>query len=189
MVTRVGAFVVPAHGPSPPRAPGRGQNDPVLPRFLRRPVAWCSRTRLFRAVGPRVMPPLERATRWLNHGRTPLSGALVPSLVLHTTGARTGQPRQTQLMYCPDGDDMLVTGSNFARDTHPAWTANLLAHPDAAVEVNGHRLEVTATLVPPEDREATWERLERNWPGYRGYERAAGRELRIFRLRRRDTRR
>ena len=44
------------------------------------------------------------------------------------------------------------------------------------------RIEVTATLVPAEQREATWAVLERNWPGYRGYERAAGRELRIFRL-------
>lgn len=158
------------------------QNGPVLPRFLRRPVAWFSRTRLFRTVGPRVMPPLERATRVLTRGRTPLSGALVPSLVLHTTGARLGEPRRTELMYCPDGRDMLVTGSNFARGQHPAWTANLIKNPAAAVEVRGRRVEVTATLVPAEQREATWAVLERNWPGYRGYERAAGRELRIFRL-------
>ena len=159
-----------------------GHNDPVLPRLLRRPVAWLSRTRLFRALGPRIMPALERATRRLTGGRTPLSGALVPSLVLHTVGARTGQVRRTELMYCPDGDDMLVTGSNFARDTHPAWTANLLAHPNAAVDVRGRRIEVTAALVPADRREETWALLERNWPGYRGYERAAGRELRIFRL-------
>ena len=160
----------------------------MLPRFLRRPVAWVSRTRLFRVVGPRVMPPLERATRRLTRGRTPLSGALVPSLVLHSTGARSGEPRQTPLMYCPDGDDMLVTGSNFARGRHPAWTANLLAHPEAAVDVQGRHLEVTASLVGPDEREATWVLLERNWPGYRGYERAAGRELRIFRLTRTSVR-
>jgi len=154
----------------------------MLPRFLRPAVAWCSRTRLFRALGPRVMPPLERATRVLTRGRTPLSGALVPSLVLHTVGAVSGEPRRTELMYCPDGAEMLVTGSNFARDRHPAWTANLLAHPEAAVEVRGRRIEVVARLVPAAEREATWVKLERNWPGYRGYERAAGRELRIFRL-------
>jgi len=154
----------------------------MLPRFLRPAVAWCSRTRLFRALGPRVMPPLERATRVLTRGRTPLSGALVPSLVLHTVGARSGEPRRTELMYCPDGEEMLVTGSNFARDRHPAWTANLLAHPAAAVEVRGRRIEVVARPVPAQEREATWVLLERNWPGYRGYERSAGRELRIFRL-------
>lgn len=154
----------------------------MLPRFLRPTVAWFSRTWFFRTVGPKIMPGLERATRVLTGGRTPLSGALVPSLVLHTTGARSGEPRRTELMYCPDGDEMLITGSNFAREQHPAWTWNLMRHPEAAVEVRGRRIEVVATLVPDELREETWATLERNWPGYRGYERTAGRELRIFRL-------
>jgi len=154
----------------------------MLPRFLRPAVAWFSRTRFFRTVGPSVMPALERAARALTGGRTPLSGALVPSLVLHTIGAKSGEPRRTELMYCPDGEEMLITGSNFARDRHPAWTWNLLAHPEAWVEVKGKRIDVQARLVPEEEREATWATLERNWPGYRGYERASGRELRIFRL-------
>ncbi|OJX62938.1 MAG: hypothetical protein BGO95_10990 [Micrococcales bacterium 73-13] len=154
----------------------------MLPRFLRPPVAWVSRTRVFRRMGPRVMPRLERATRFLNRGRTPISGAIVPSLVLHSIGARSGEPRRTELMYCPDGEDMLITGSNFAGDRHPGWTANLAAHPEAFVEVRGRRIDVRATRVPPEEREATWALLERNWPGYRKYEVAAGRELRIFRL-------
>jgi len=159
----------------------------VLPRFLRRPVAWFSRTRFFRRYGPSMMPPLERATRVLTRGRTPLSGAIVPSLVLHTTGARSGEPRRSELMYWPldargETGRMLVTGSNFARETHPAWTANLLANPVAEVEVLGERIRVRAELVPAEEREEMWVFLEENWPGYRGYERASGRELRMFRL-------
>ena len=154
----------------------------MLPRFLRPPVAAISRTRLFRRMGPKVMPRLERATRVINGGRTPLSGAIVPSLVLHTLGARSGEPRRTELMYCPDGADMLIVGSNFAGAQHPAWTANLAVHPDAFVEVKGRRIDVLATRVPDAEREATWVKLERNWPGYRGYERTAGRDLRIFRL-------
>jgi deazaflavin-dependent oxidoreductase (nitroreductase family) len=153
-----------------------------LPIAVRPAVAWFSRTALFRRVGPTIMPPLERAWRTVSGGRMPLSGLGVPSLVLHTTGAKSGLARDTELMYCPDGDEMLVTGSNFARDSHPAWTANLLQHPDAAVTVRGRRVEVRASLVPAPEREATWVKLERNWPGYRGYERTAGRELRIFRL-------
>ncbi|MBO9578939.1 MAG: nitroreductase family deazaflavin-dependent oxidoreductase [Microbacteriaceae bacterium] len=176
----------PARGPAARRvrhaAHPRRQTDRVLPRFLRPPVAWLSRTRLFRWMGPRIMPGLERVTSVFNHGRTPLSGALVPSLVLHTTGAKTREPRRTELMYCPDGADMLVTGSNFAGERHPAWTANLAVHPEAVVEVRGRRIEVLASRVPEAEREATWVKLEANWPGYRKYERAAGRELRIFRL-------
>ena len=154
----------------------------ALPRALRPPVAWVSRTRIFRAIGPRILPPLERMWKVVSRGYMPFSGLGVPSLVLHTTGAKTGTPRDVPLMYCPDGDDMLVTGSNFARDAHPAWTVNLLQHPDAAVSIHGRRLPVRAALVPAAQREAVWTKLEENWPGYREYERSAGRELRIFRL-------
>lgn len=141
-----------------------------------------SRTRLFRAIGPRIMPGLERVGRIVTRGRMPISGVIVPSLVLHTVGAKTGQPRRVSLMTCPDGDDQLVVGSNFAGDRHPAWTSNLLADPHAWIEFDGRRIDVTASLVTEGERDAVWAKLEANWPGYRGYERASGRTLRIFRL-------
>jgi len=85
-------------------------------------------------------------------------------------------------MYCPDGDSMLVTGSNFAREGHPAWTANLLANPDAAASVRGRRIAVHATLVLDAERDEAWRTIEGQWPDYRQYERQSGRTLRIFRL-------
>ena len=151
-------------------------------RQLRRAVARFSRTRFFRRVGPTIMPPLERAIAKLTGGRVQMSGLLVPSLVLHSIGARSGLERDTTLMYCSEGESMLVTGSNFARDAHPAWTSNLLAHPDVAVSVRGRRIEVRAELIGQHEREEVWAYIERQWPGYRGYERASGRTLRIFRL-------
>ena len=154
-----------------------------LKRGVRVAVARFSRTLFFRRVGPTIMPPLERVMTFLTRGRVPLSGLLVPSLVLHTIGAKSGVERDTTLMYCPEPKDrILVTGSNFARDQHPAWTANLLKNPDAAVSIRGRRTAVTATLIPDEEREAVWAWIEKQWPGYRGYEVASGRTLRIFRL-------
>lgn len=130
------------------------------------------------------MPPMERATEWLTRGRVQLSGLLVPSLVLHTIGAKSGLERDTPLMYYPERDGtMLVTGSNFARETHPAWTANLMANPDAAVSVHGRRRLVHATKLTDDEVERAWLAIEQQWPGYRQYERASGRTLRIFRLR------
>lgn len=153
-------------------------------RPIRAAVAWVSRTRAFRSFGPRMMPPLERFAARLTGGRRgPISGVIVPSLTLHTIGAKSGQPRETLLMCCPLEDGTIyVTGSNFARPQHPAWTWNLLANPDAAVEFRGERILVRAELVPDADRERTWRILEENWPGYRGYERTSGRQLRIFLL-------
>jgi len=158
----------------------------ALPRFFRPGVAWFSRTLFFRRVGPTIMPPLERMMTRLTKGRVQLSGLLLPSLVLHSIGAKSGLERDVTLMYCPEpaegAEQLLITGSNFARDRHPAWTANLLTHPDAAVSVHGVRIPVRATPIADDEREAVWRTLEQNWPGYRGYERASGRILRIFRL-------
>ncbi|MCU1551123.1 MAG: nitroreductase family deazaflavin-dependent oxidoreductase [Glaciihabitans sp.] len=146
-------------------------------------IAAFTRSRFFRRFGPRMMPPLERAWAKASGGGRPLSGLLVPSLVLHTTGARSGLERSTELMYCPESNGrMLVTGSNFAREGHPAWTSNLIAHPDAAVTVKGRRVPVHATRIPDDRLDETWAYIEKQWPGYRGYERASGRTLRIFRL-------
>ena len=154
-----------------------------LTRGIRSLVAAFSRSRFFRRFGPGMMPPLERGFARLTGGRIPLSGLLVPSLVLHTIGAKSGLERDTPLMYCPEpGGLMLITGSNFARQGHPAWTTNLAAHPDAAVTIKGRRIEVRAVRIADEDLDNVWAYIERQWPGYRGYERSSGRRLRIFRL-------
>jgi deazaflavin-dependent oxidoreductase (nitroreductase family) len=155
---------------------------PNLLAWARPAVARFSRSRVFRRVGPTVMPPLEAGIAFLTRGRVQMSGLIVPSLVVHTVGAKSGLERSTTLMYCPDGDTMLVTGSNFARDGHPAWTTNLLRTPAAAVSIRGIRLPVHATLVAGADRERAWLLIERQWPRYREYERQSGRTLRIFRL-------
>ncbi|MHC2999585.1 nitroreductase family deazaflavin-dependent oxidoreductase [Microbacterium sp. HJ5] len=147
-------------------------------------VAPLTRTRVFRRVlGPLLLPPIERFVTWISHGRVQVSGLLVPSLVLHTVGAKSGEPRDAPLMYCPDGRGRaIVAGTNFAGERHPAWTTNLLAHPDAAITVRGRRMPVRAEVVPDDERDAVWARIEQQWPGYRNYERASGRTVRLFRL-------
>lgn len=120
-------------------------------------------------------------------GHVQLSGLLVPSLVLHSTGARTGVQRHTPLMYYSESDgSMLVIGSNFARESHPAWTANLMAYPDVCVSIRGRLRTVRATRLDASEVERVWPIIETLWPGYREYERSSGRTLRIFRLSSRD---
>ena len=74
-----------------------------LLQAVRSAVAPLTRTRAFRAVGPVVLPPAERVLARLSGGRLQISALLVPSLVLRSTGARSGEPRDTYLMYTPDG--------------------------------------------------------------------------------------
>ncbi|KHK97763.1 hypothetical protein LK09_09655 [Microbacterium mangrovi] len=146
-------------------------------------VAPLTRTRLFRRFGPTLLRPLEAAVAFVSGGRVQVSALLVPSLVLHTTGARSGEPRDVPLMYTPDGHGRaIVAGTDFAGERHPAWTSNLLAHPDAAITVRGRWMPVRAERIADEDRDAAWARIEAQWPGYRAYERDSGRTVRLFRL-------
>ncbi|HTM85230.1 MAG TPA: nitroreductase family deazaflavin-dependent oxidoreductase [Mycobacterium sp.] len=152
-------------------------------RFVRSVIAPLSRTRLFRRTAPVWMPPLERLVRRASGGRMQLSGLLVPSLVLHSLGAKSGLPRDSELMYTADGHGRaIVAGTSFARERHPGWSYNLLAHPDAAITVRGRRLKVRATLLDEDERDDAWRRIAAQWPGYRAYERDSGRTVRLFRL-------
>ena len=137
--------------------------------------------RWFSRVG-RILVPADLLVGRLTRGRVVALG-LLPSLLLTTTGRRTGRPRTHPLLYVRDGDGIVVIGSNWGQAHHPAWTGNLLADPRAAVNVRGRDIPVTARLTTGEDRERLRSLLIGVWPAYETYERrAAGRRLRIFRL-------
>lgn len=149
---------------------------------------------LVRRLGPkpwfvriaRALVPVDRLVGRLTRGRFVALGLReVPSLMITTIGRRTGEPRRNPLVYAPDGDTFVVIGSNWGQRHHPAWSANLLANPDAVVTLGGVDIPVRARLVTGPERERLAAMLRAIWPGYGAYdERAGGRELRIFRLER-----
>jgi deazaflavin-dependent oxidoreductase (nitroreductase family) len=148
-----------------------------------RVTSWVAASSGFRVLGPKVVPPVDRLLSKVTGGRVVLSGALVPSLVLETTGAKTGQRRTSPLACLPEDDGtFLVVGSNFGRDRHPAWTANLRAHPDATITFRGRTTPVRAVLLDAEQKAEVWPRLTAVWPNYDRYTEVSGRDLRVFRL-------
>lgn len=70
------------------------------------------------------------------------------------------------LIYVRDGNDFMVVGTNFGQRQHPGWTANLLAHPDASIEVGPERLAVTGESADQPARERLWPRFVAIYPGY-----------------------
>jgi deazaflavin-dependent oxidoreductase (nitroreductase family) len=138
----------------------------------------------FARIGPKVVPPLDRVLNRLSRGRVLLPAIVLPSMVLTTTGRRSGLPRETPLICLPEADgSFVVVGSNFGREHHPAWTANLLDEPTAEVRYRGRRIRVTARLLEDAERAEVWPRLVRIWSVYDTYvERADRRQLRVFRL-------
>lgn len=137
----------------------------------------------FRKVAPKVLPPLDRALHKVSRGKLSISGAMVPSMVLTTTGARSGLPRSTPLACVPDDGGWYVVGSNFGQAKHPAWSGNLLADPAATVEHGARTTAVRARLLDEEEKSEVWPRLIEVWPPYDDYVRlSGGRSLRVFRL-------
>ncbi|MFF4492225.1 nitroreductase family deazaflavin-dependent oxidoreductase [Streptomyces sp. NPDC001544] len=145
-----------------------------------------SSTRGFAKAAPHLIPALDRAVHRLTRGRVLLSAQLLPGVVLTSTGARSGRPRRTPLACMPGEDGWLLVGSNFGRTAHPAWTANLLAHPEASISWKGEDIPVTARLLAGEERAAAWQALLEFWPPYATYQARVEREIRVFRLSRKD---
>ncbi|MFI6657470.1 nitroreductase/quinone reductase family protein [Streptomyces sp. NPDC050523] len=152
-----------------------------------RAVQRISSTRGFAKVAPHVVPALDRAVHRLTRGRVLLSARMLPGVILTCTGARSGLPRRTPLACMPEdgGRTWILVGSNFGRTDHPAWTHNLLAHPDAEISWKGADIPVRARLLQGEERAAVWKTALAFWPPYAAYQERVEREIRVFRISRR----
>jgi deazaflavin-dependent oxidoreductase (nitroreductase family) len=117
-----------------------------------------------------------------NHGKLggPFEGA--PLLLLHTTGARSGQPRVSPVMYLPDGNRYVVFASKAGADTNPGWYHNLMTDPRAQIEVGDQTLDVEATEVRGADREDLYARQASVYPAFAGYQRKTTRVIPVVAL-------
>jgi F420H(2)-dependent quinone reductase len=81
----------------------------------------------------------------------------VPTLLLRSTGARSGETRTNALVYARDGADYLVVASNGGADKNPAWLFNLRANPAVEIQIGRERRKARAQILGPADSE--YERL------------------------------
>ncbi len=99
------------------------------------------------------------------------------TLILTTTGRRSGQPRKHPLIYGRHGDDYLVVASAGGAPHHPAWYLNLDANPDVEIQVKAARMTARARTATPEERAELWPIMTREWPDYDGYQTRTDREI------------
>ena len=98
-----------------------------------------------------------------------------PILLLHTRGAKSGQPRTTPLLYTSLDAGFIVVASKAGAAHHPAWYHNIRAHPEAvSVEFEGHRVAVRPRVVEEPERSELWRRVNDNYNGYEKYAHRAG---------------
>jgi deazaflavin-dependent oxidoreductase (nitroreductase family) len=128
----------------------------------------------FAALGRRFAP-LDRRLLRATRGRLGLTGAPVyPTLLLTTTGRRSGLPRTTPVMYVRDGERFVVTSESFGQQRPAAWPLNLDASPHAVVEVDGRSLECRAQRLGEAEADRLWPRFVEVWPAHETYLRRSG---------------
>lgn len=153
--------------------------------LARRPIAAFAGSQL----GAWCIRKLTPADRWLlNHsnGRFTILGPIAaPLLLLTTTGSKSGQRRQTPLVYLREGGRLFLVGSNFGQAHHPAWSSNLLADPNAWVTMGGNEIPVRAMQVTGPEHDRIYGKFVDYVGNYDTYRRRTDRAIRVFALTRR----
>jgi deazaflavin-dependent oxidoreductase (nitroreductase family) len=138
---------------------------PGTPLFRVWKVIQDTNTRLYRLSGGRIGGKYDDA----------------PVLILHHVGRKSGQPRETPLIYLQDGDDIVIVGSMGGSEKHPAWYFNVRDRPDEVeVEIKGRRTPVAPRRVTPEERERLWPALLEMWPAWEAYTKRTDREFPVL---------
>ena len=114
----------------------------------------------------------EKARLWDSR---PLGGpGLLPTLLLTTTGRKSGEPRALPLIYGEAGKGYVVVASKGGMPQHPIWYLNLEANPDCELMVGARRVSARARVAEGEERERLWKRMAEIYPPYDEYRQRAG---------------
>ena len=94
----------------------------------------------------------------------------VPTLLLTTTGRRSGRSFTTPLIYGRQGDAYIVVASKGGAPRHPDWYVNLSATPEVGVQVAADRFTARARTAGPDEKPAAWAIMSEIWPPYDEYQ-------------------
>jgi deazaflavin-dependent oxidoreductase (nitroreductase family) len=106
------------------------------------------------------------------------------TLLLTTTGRKSGEERTTPLIYGRRGDDYLIVASKGGADAPPAWYLNLQADPDAEIQVKGDRFKVRTRDATDEEKPEVWKTMTSEWPAYDEYQQKTDRQIPVVVLER-----
>ena len=113
----------------------------------------------------------EKAHDW---DSTPLGGpGVLPTLLLTTTGRKSGEPRALPLIYGADGDGYVVIASKGGMPKHPVWYLNLEAEPECELQVAAKRVSARARVAQGEERDRLWKQMAGIYAPYDDYQKNA----------------
>ena len=108
----------------------------------------------FRANGGKVGGPFEKMTL----------------LLLHTIGAKSGEPRLNPVVYLADGERYVIIASKGGAPTHPGWYHNVVAHSEVTIEIGTEKFQAQAEVVQEPKRTELYEKMSNQYPGFAEYE-------------------
>lgn len=104
-----------------------------------------------------------------------------PLLILHHRGAKSGQPRESPMIYLRDGVNVVVVASYGGSPKNPAWYYNVLARPDdVTVDIRGGRKTVRPRRATEHETATLWPRLIEMWPAWQAYMTRTDREFPVM---------
>ena len=107
----------------------------------------------------------------------------VPSLLLTTTGRKSGEKFIFPLFYGDTGKSYFVIASKGGAPEHPGWYRNILANPEVEVQVGTRQVKAHARTATGEERARLWEKSLEFWPPYADYQKKTDRQIPIVVLR------
>lgn len=108
----------------------------------------------------------------------------VPTLVLTTTGRKTGQERKFALIFQEIDGHAVIVASKGGAPNHPGWYFNLSEHPEVQVQIKGDKYTAHARTAEGEERAKLWEGMTKVWPDYDNYQKKTDREIPVVVLER-----
>jgi deazaflavin-dependent oxidoreductase (nitroreductase family) len=106
------------------------------------------------------------------------------TLLLTTTGRKSGEPRVNPLIYAPHGDGYTIVASKGGYDAPPSWYLNLSEHPEVEVQIKGDRFKARARTASAAEKPEMWKRMVAEWPHYDAYQQNTKREIPVVVLER-----
>ncbi|WP_197375877.1 nitroreductase family deazaflavin-dependent oxidoreductase [Mycolicibacterium baixiangningiae] len=154
---------------TPPRP--KQLDSPLLPKIFK--VVGKAHVWVYRRTGGRI------GGKWrIGAGfRKP-----VPTMLLEHRGRKSGKVFVTPLLYMRDGEDVVIVASQGGRPEHPQWYRNLVANPEAFVEIGAERRPVRAVVADAEQRARLWPELVEVYADFDTYQSWTEREIPVILL-------
>lgn len=137
-------------------------------------IKWMSKlnTLAYKATGGRI------GYNW--RGGSNRFSAPPPVGILTTIGRKSGQPRESPLLFLREGDRVVLVASQGGRATNPMWYLNIKANPQVTFQIKNQKLTLTAREATDAERDEYWPKLDAIYPDFANYRTYTDRKIPIL---------